>query len=553
MKTIHLPLLAMLSLAIISCGKDDITVIDTPEGSSSATETQLDSITFARTVTVTYNGTSATVDGTGDQVTHTVSGAGVTITNSGSENVKYILTGTATNGYFKLYGKKQQAICLNGVNLTNTAGAAINVQNGTTYLVIEGTNTLADGSTYTATPTDEDEKAALFSEDQLILQGNGSLTVNATGKSAIASDDYLHFTGSPVITAKSTAGHGVKANDYIVISSGTLDITATASMKKGISTDGYLTIEGGTTTIAVSGNAAYDSDDATYSGAAGIKADGDINIAAGTLTITSTGTGGKGISTDANLYIAGGTLSVSATGSNYGNSGGGHGPGGGGSSSNSVSSKGIKADGNISITGGDITVSSKNHEAIEAKGTFDISSGVLYATSQSDDAINAGSHLTVSGGYVMGYSTGNDGIDANGNLYIKGGFTYAISTKGNPEVAIDANTEGGYKLYVQGGVLVAVGGLERGSSLSQPCYQASSYSSSTTYGLTVGSDSYAFKTPSGGSSMVVSGGSTMPTLVKSPSVSGGTSHFGGMLTANATISGGTSVGLNSYSGGGYGH
>ena len=139
-------------------------------------------------------------------------------------------------------------------------------------------------------------------------------------------------------------------------------------------------------------------------------------------------------------------------------------------------------------------------------------------------------------------------MDANGNFYIKGGVVYAVG-KSSPEVAIDANTEGGKKLYVQGGTLFAIGGLESGASLTQNCYSASSWNKSANYALTVGSDTYVFKTPaSGGSGIVVSGAST-PTLKSGVTVSGGTSIFGGYGTLGATVSGGSSVSLSSYSGG----
>ena len=62
-------------------------------------------------------------------------------------------------------------------------------------------------------------------------------------------------------------------------------------------------------------------------------------------------------------------------------------------------------------------------------------------------------------------STNNDGIDANGNCYVKGGVVYAIGAS-SPEVAIDANSEEQKKLYVTGGTVIAVGGLESGASIS---------------------------------------------------------------------------------------
>ena len=134
-------------------------------------------------------------------------------------------------------------------------------------------------------------------------------------------------------------------------------------------------------------------------------------------------------------------------------------------------------------------------------------------------------------------------------MYIKGGIVYAIC-KGSPEVGLDANTEGGYKLYVTGGTIIAIGGLESGASLSQACWQASSWSKSTWYAITVDGDTLAFKTPSSGGNGIVVSGSSKPTLQSGVSVSGGTTIFSGMGTVSPTVSGGSTVSLSSYTGGG---
>lgn len=202
--------------------------------------------------------------------------------------------------------------------------------------------------------------------------------------------------------------------------------------------------------------------------------------------------------------------------------------------------------GNIYIEGGILTVNAAG-EGIESKGELRITGGEVCVTAK-DDAINSASHLTISGGKVYACSTGNDGIDANGNCYIKGGLVYAVGAR-EPEVAIDANTERGYKLYVEGGTIIAIGGLESGASLTQSCYSASSWNKNTWYALTVDNDTFAFKTPSsGGNSLVVSGAS-QPTLKSGVTVSGGTSIFGGVGYTDASVSGGSSVSISAYSGG----
>ena len=555
-------------LALVQGGSDDsgsTSGSSSSSSSSSASDYVMDDegdnislVSFDRTISVTFSASGATVTGDANGIVK-VSGNDVTVDNSATgEKVLYKLSGTASDGFFKLYSANKQALQLDGLSLTNKNGAAINVQSSKrTFVVVNGTNQLADGSSYSDTPSDEDEKAAFFSEGQLVFSGSGSLTVTATGKAGITSDDYVRFLSSPTVTVKSTAGHGVRGKDAVVVTDGTLGITVSAAGKKGISSDGPVQIDGGTTTITVSGGVDT-SDSSDLSGSAGIKADGIFTINDGVLTVTNSGQGGKGISSDLQGYFNGGSVKVTVSGSNYGSSSSGMGgPGGWGgwggwgssssSSDNSVAAKGIKFDGNLVFAGGTVSVTAKSHEAIESKGTIEVKGGRIFAQS-SDDAINAASHLTISDGYVCAYSTGNDGLDSNGNMYIKGGVVYAIG-KGSPEVALDANTEGGYKLYVSGGTLFAVGGLENGAQLTQNCYSAS-WNKNSWYAVTVGDKTYAFKTPSSGGNGLVVSAASKPELKSGVSVSGGDSIFEGMGLIAPEVSGGSSVSLSSYSGGG---
>ena len=578
MKTVAiLPVLIALSLQ--GCTKDPIDIAvpdddtttpvnaDDTAGSDIETDKDDDNVantTFARTVKVTFNGGSATVTGATADLTVAIHGAGVTIPNNGSEAVIYDLSGTSPDGYFKLYSTRKQEILLNGLSLTNKQGAAINNQSHKrTFVVVKGTNTLADGASYTQTPSDEDEKAAFFSEGQLVFSGDGTLTVNATGKAGITSDDYVRFMGSPTVKVTSRAGHGVRGKEAIIVSDGTVDVDVSGTGKKGFSSDTLVYIGGGVTTIKTTGSAG--TVDGELPGVAGIKADLRFEMVDGILNVTSTGTGAKGISGDNVAYFKGGTVTVDVSGANYGTSssggfgpGGGHGgPGGWGggqssSSDNSVASKGIKFDGNLYISGGKISVKSAKHEAIEAKGVIQVSGGEVYAHS-SDDAINAGGDFTIEGGAVYAQSTGNDGLDANGNFYIKGGIVFALGS-GGAELAVDANSEQQKKLYLTGGTVIAVGGLESGASLSQPCWSAGTVKANTAYALfdNDGKVLGAFKTPTTGNLTLVLSAPSLNSVKHGVTISGGTSLLNGVYTQDATVSGGSGCTLSSYSGGGQG-
>ena len=577
-KTLSL-LLVLAALSTQGCTKDPIDIAlpgnetDTPvnaddtAGSDIETDNDDDNVTnttFARSVKVAFSGGGATVTGATADFTVVTDGAGVTITNNGSEAVIYELSGTSTDGYFKLYSTRKQELLLNGLTLTNKKGAAINNQSHKrTFVVVKGTNTLADGTSYTQTPSDEDEKAAFFSEGQLVFSGDGTLTVNATGKAGITSDDYVRFMAAPTVKVTSSAGHGVRGKESIIVSDGNVDVNVSGTGKKGFSSDTLVYIGGGVTTIKTTGSAGEV--DGELTGVAGIKADLRFEMVDGVLTVTSTGTGAKGISGDNVAYFKGGTVTVDVTGANYGTSssggfgpGGGHGgwPGGGqgssSSSDNSVASKGVKFDGNLYISGGKVTVKSAKHEAIEAKGVIQVTGGEVYAYS-SDDAINAGGDFTIDGGAVYAQSTGNDGLDANGNLYIKGGIVFALGS-GGAELAVDANSEAQKKLYLSGGTVIAVGGLERGATLSQTCWSAGTVKANTAYALydKDGKVLGAFKTPSTGNLTLVLSAPSLDSVKYGVTVSGGTSLFNGAYTQDATVSGGSGCTLSSYAGGGGG-
>ena len=204
---------------------------------------------------------------------------------------------------------------------------------------------------------------------------------------------------------------------------------------------------------------------------------------------------------------------------------------------------------NIYIEGGTISVST-NGEGIESKGAMYISGGEIYVQA-GDDAINSSGDFTITGGYVMANSSNNDGLDANGNMYIKGGNVFAIATS-QPEVGIDANTEGGKQLYITGGNIVAIGGFENGSSISGGTAKSASYNKGTWYGL-YNDDTlaFAFKVPSNnrmGSSMAVY--TTVTPALMSDVTGSGESFWNG--NGYTSASGGTSVTLSTYSSSGGG-
>ena len=538
-------------------------------------------------VSVAYNGTSATVTVAGNvaqYVEPTINGAYVSIAQTNTEavddnEITYQLSGTSTDGQFALSGSYKCTISLDDLTLTCATDAAINITNGKRIQLSakkNTTSTLTDGA-------NGSQKACIYSKGQLQLQGNGTLKVVGKTKHAIKSGDYITVKNL-TLNITGAVGDGISCNEYFQMKSGTVSISGvgddgiqcdldgttstgettdhddedsgniyldggvltvnvTGQGTKGIKSAGDMNITDGTINVTTSGNGYYDSTEADAKGCSCLKSDGNMVISGGTLTLKSTGTGGKGIKADGKLTISGGTVYATATGSKYTYS-----------SKATASPKAIKSDGILTISGGTVTASSSNHEGIESKSTFYVTGGYVYATA-SNDALNSSSDMYLKGGYIFAYSTGTgtgaDGIDANGNLYVQGATAYSIA-HGSPDVAFDANSEGQKVLYVESGNIVAISGLESGASLTQSCYQTSSYSKGTWYGLySSGTLVLAFQVPSSGtmgSPMVVSTAGTT-TLKSGISVSSGTKLWGGYGYIDATVTGGSDVTLTSYTGG----
>ena len=180
--------------AIIACTEKNTPVDTTGDTTSvdTTTTTPADTtITTTDTIRISWSGTAATVEGVNSGVTVTETNGYVTV-NSTVKDITYILSGSGS-GQLTIYGTNRHQLVLSNLTLTCSDGPAINNQcKKSCFVVLEGSNTLADGSTYAT--SDEDRKAAFFSEGQMIFSGSGSLTVNGNYKHAILPQTIIPFT-----------------------------------------------------------------------------------------------------------------------------------------------------------------------------------------------------------------------------------------------------------------------------------------------------------------------------------------------------------------------
>jgi len=489
-----------LSIAINKEALDESESVPTDE-SEAYYEDYVENYDVASQITITYNGTTASVDGSADGVSIDVDGADVVVTST-TKNVEYILTGTTDDGMFKMAdgdNNKKFKLTLDGVTMTNNDGPCINIQIGKRCYVVanEGTvNTFTDGSTSYA-DSDEDQKGTVFSEGELLFSGEGTISVYSKAKNGIVSDDYIFIRPNTNIYVNSSSNHCIKSNDSIVVMGGVVNCETSAQGGKGLKTDGLYVQYGGRVTAVTTGSAYYDSDEQDVTGSAGLKADSTITINGGELFCKSTGKGGKGISTDQTFTINDGTVAVLTSAAAYTYN-----------SSLDSKSKGIKADGNVYINGGEVvakTTGGEGSEGIESKAEMFVNSGSVSAYSY-DDCLNSSGNMYVNGGYIWARATNNDGLDANCNLYFYGGTTVAMGGS-QPECGIDANEEENYTVYFMGGNVFAIGGAES----SHPTNTAS------TQGYITGSGSVS----SGTLSVATTGGTTLASFYLPYSYSNG--------------------------------
>ena len=339
----------------------------------------------AGSTVITLSDTASRVDGNGAEA----SGANVTITAAGT----YILRGASTNARVTVEAAKTDKLqlVLDGVSITSKDGPALFIKSADkVFLTLaDGSeNSLADGDSYELVDEDTSLDAALFSREDMTINGAGSLTVNGNYK------------------------HGIVSKDDLVITSGTLKIT---SQKVGLSGKDCVKIAGADITIDA--------------GTDGIRSDNDedascgyVYIESGTLNITA---GNDGIQAETVLNIVGGTFTLTTGGGSANastQSGGDFNPmwgmwGGTASTTSEESAKGLKASSDILISGGTFTIDSSD-DAIHSNGTIRITDGE-FAIKSGDDGIHADTDLGISGG-VIHITKSYEGIEAS-KLVISGG------------------------------------------------------------------------------------------------------------------------------------
>lgn len=427
-------ILAALSLCVVitGCSKDSETTTskdaeNTTTSSVTLSSDKNENVGEADTFIDVNNGISVTGEGT------TVDGNKVTITKGGT----YSISGTISDGQIVVNAGDTDKvyIILNGVNITCSNSSPIYVINAdkTVISLADGTeNTLTDTANYVFEDESTDEpNAALFSKDDLVITGTGSLIVNGNYNDGITSKDDLKIESGNITV--NSVDDGIRGKDSVEILGGNITINAEGdgirSNNIEDATKGYIYIEGGTVNI--------------IAGTDGIQAATEVRIKDGTINIESGGgSANSSTTTDGAMNGAWG---------NWGMKGGFQGQAITDSQTTttetteeeSTSAKGIKATSNIVIDG----------------GTIDIDS--------SDDSIHSNDILTINGGN-LNISSGDDGIHSDTTLDINGGTINIIkSYEGIESTTINLNG-GNISLVANDDGINASGGNDGSATSGRP-------------------------------------------------------------------------------------
>ena len=415
-----------------------------------------------------------------------VTGSDVTILGGGV----YVLSGELEGSVIvNAEGGAEVRLVLGGVNIVSPDYAAIYVEEAAkTVISLEpGTeNHLTDGSVYSEEKLEDGKpSAALYSRDDLTVNGEGSLTVTGNYLDGIKVNDTLRITGGTIhVTA---VDEGINVNDMIAVKNASIEINAGGDGLKcdssdggkgnisvrdtvltavsggdGISASGKLYAEGLTANVTAGGGASaaepkqggerpegFDAEDTEGSvstkaiKAAGMEltggsytldsaddalhSDADMTVSGGSFVIT---TGDDGVHADMTVTLEPDTMDIS------------------------VCYEGIEG-AYITINGGDISIVS-NDDGLNATGEDTASGfgGRLGAGGETKIA-EEDIYLTINGGNLY-IETSGDGIDSNGSAVINGGSIEVCGPENSGNGSIDVG-DGGYVLAINGGSLIAAG------------------------------------------------------------------------------------------------
>ena len=153
-----------------------------------------------------------------------ISGSNATITKAGT----YILSGTLDNGSIIVDADKEDKVqlVLSGVTINSDTFAAIYVRQADKVFVTldEGTENILSSSGAFSQIDDNEVDAAIFSKDDITVNGKGMLKINCAAGNGISGKDEVTITGG--VIEIEAAKHAIRAKDSLAIADGSFKLVS---------------------------------------------------------------------------------------------------------------------------------------------------------------------------------------------------------------------------------------------------------------------------------------------------------------------------------------
>lgn len=416
---------------------------------------------------ITLNGDSISFQGEGV----TVGNSTVTITQAGT----YVISGNLNNGQIIVDAADTDdvRIVLENVNIHSETSAAIYVRNADKLIVTlpsGTTNTLSGGSTYEN--IDENNiDGVIFSKDDLTINGEGTLNINANYKHGIVSKNDLNIVGGTFNI--NSVSQALSGKDAVKIYGGVFNIE---SQGKGIKSEnvdetekGNIYINGGEfnlntvdDALHTSGSIVIDEGNFTIKTEDdGMHADKDLVINGGNINITESYEGLEGYK----VVINGGDVNIVASddGINAVNP----------DNTNTVEVTQETTSNTTTTEATQNTTNNMNTAPVPPTDASGMMAGKMARPNTDNGMVNDPSaYIKITGGNTTVNASG-DGIDSNGSVLITGGNLYVSGSSARGDGALDYNGVA----KIEGGTVVAVGGIGMNQSFGSESTQYSiSYS-----------------------------------------------------------------------------
>jgi hypothetical protein len=376
---------------------------------------------------IKLNESSAELEGSGASIKEST----ITINSPGT----YVVSGSLSDGQIIIDADSKDTvrIVLNGAKISCSDNAPIYVVSSEKTIISLGKNTensVTDGNTYVLADGSDEPNAAIYSKDDLTINGTGKLIVNSNYNNGINGKDQLKVTGGTIII--NSVDDSLIGKDLVAVKDADLTINSEGD---GIHSDSSIDISGGTINIIKS----YEGIESAMINISGgnitlSASDDGINVAGGMDSSSVNGKPDQNSFSETNdnkLTVTGGNIVVNAAGD------------------------GLDANGSIYMDGGTVVVNGPTNNGngfIDYDQIFEMNGGTLIAAGsfgmvQTPSDSSTQNSLLISYSQMQQAGTAVKILEKNGNTVVEftPDKTFQAVLVSSPDLKLDT----AYQFYSQ--------------------------------------------------------------------------------------------------------